>query len=254
MAKLKRGKPCWYELSTTDPDAAGRFYSHVIGWTVADSGMEGFDYRLARMGEAMVAGIMAAQPGMPPAWGFYVTVTDCDKAARAIGKAGGTIVYGPDDIPGTGRFAAALDPQGAAFGILQTLDDDSVAFDQKADGHGNWHELMTSDPVAALDFYGKLFGWKAGQAMDMGPQGTYQLFRHGKADIGGMMRLTPQMPGPGGPFWLPYFGSEGLNDAITRIHGSGGQVLHGPHEVPGGAFIAVARDPQGATFALVGPR
>ena len=34
----------------------------------------------------------------------------------------------------------------------------------------------------------------------------------------------------------------------------GGTVLHGPTEVPGGAFIAVCTDPQGAWFTLVGPK
>lgn len=252
MAKPKRGKPCWYELSTTDLDAAGHFYAYVIGWSVADSGMAGMDYRIASTADGMVAGLMAAQAGMPPMWMHYVTVTNCDKAARDVAKAGGSVVYGPADIPGTGRFAAAHDPQGAAFGILQ-MDDDSGAFDQKAAGHGHWHELMTSDVGAALDFYGRIFGWKAGQAMDMGPQGSYQIFRHGKSDIGGMMTQTPDMPGPGTPFWLPYFGTTGLQAAIGRIAEAGGLVLHGPQDVPGGAFIAVARDPQGAMFALVGP-
>ncbi len=254
MAKPKRGKPCWYELSTTDPDAAGHFYAHVAGWSVADSGIEGMDYRIARAGEDMVAGIMAAQAGMLPMWMLYVTVTNCDKAAKDIEKSGGSVVYGPADIPGTGRFAAATDPQGAAFGILQMAEDDGRAFDQKATGHGNWHELMTSDPEAALAFYGKLFGWKPGDAMEMGPGMTYQLFRQGKSDIGGMMKLMPGMPGPGTPFWLPYFGTDGVQAAIARTAEAGGQVLHGPMEVPGGAFIMGARDPQGAMFALVGPK
>ena len=254
MAKPKRGKPCWYELSTTDPDAAGHFYAHVAGWAIADSGMEGMDYRIARAGDDMVAGMMAAQAGMPPMWVFYVTVTNCDKAAKDIEKAGGTVVYGPADIPETGRFAAAMDPQGAAFGILQMLDDDGTAFDQKATGHGCWHELMTSDPEAALGFYGKLFGWKPGDVHQMGPGMTYQIFRHGKTDIGGMMKQTSDMPGPGTPFWLPYFGTDGVQAAIARTAEAGGQVLHGPMEVPGGAFIMGARDPQGAMFALVGPK
>jgi predicted enzyme related to lactoylglutathione lyase len=30
--------------------------------------------------------------------------------------------------------------------------------------------------------------------------------------------------------------------------------MHGPAEIPGGDFIIVATDPQGATFALVGPK
>ena len=42
--------------------------------------------------------------------------------------------------------------------------------------------------------------------------------------------------------------------AMARISDAGGTVMHGPQEVPGGAFIAVARDPQGAHFAIVGPK
>lgn len=251
MAKAKRGKPCWYELSTTDPDGAARFYESVIGWQIGDAGMPGFDYRLARSGDDMVAGMMA---GAAPLWTVYFTVTDCDKAAKAIAKAGGAVHQEPTDIPDTGRFAAVSDPQGAPFGILQPLDDDSRAFDQKQSGHGNWHELMTTDPEAALAFYGKTFGWKPSQAMDMGPMGTYQLFSHSKTDIGGMMKQAAEMPSPGHPFWLPYFGVDGVEAAIGRVTAAGGQPLHGPHEVPGGAFIMVGRDPQGALFALVGPK
>jgi predicted enzyme related to lactoylglutathione lyase len=41
---------------------------------------------------------------------------------------------------------------------------------------------------------------------------------------------------------------------MARIEAGGGAIQHGPHEVPGGAFIAIATDPQGASFAVVGPR
>ena len=44
-----------------------------------------------------------------------------------------------------------------------------------------------------------------------------------------------------------------LPRAIATITEKGGTVLHGPQEVPGGAFIAMARDPHGAHFAVVGP-
>ena len=35
---------------------------------------------------------------------------------------------------------------------------------------------------------------------------------------------------------------------------NGGAIHYGPAEVPGGSFIIVASDPQGALFGLVGPR
>ena len=61
-----------------------------------------------------------------------------------------------------------------------------------------------------------------------------------------MMRLAPNMPGPGVPFWLPYFGVDGIDAAVARIKEAGGKVVNGPHDVPGGAFIVVGQDPQGA--------
>ena len=124
------------------------------------------------------------------------------------------------------------------------------AFDQKKAGHGNWNELMTTDPEAGFRFYSGLFGWQKSQAVDMGEMGTYQVFSHDGTDIGGMMGLGNSPV----PAWLPYFGTNGVEAAIGRIEAAGGKVAHGPMEVPGGAFIAVAQDPQGAWFAVVGPK
>ena len=248
----RQGTPVWYELTTSDPDAAQRFYTKVVGWSVADSGMPGMDYRIAKAGEAMVAGMMLPPAeGIPPNWAIYFAVDDCDKTAATAGAAGAKVCMQPTDIPGVGRFAVLTDPQGAAFSILQgDGSGDSLAFDQAKTGHGNWQELMSTDPKAALAFYSTLFGWKASSAMDMGPMGTYQLFSHQGQDIGGMMGLgnAPM------PCWLPYFGTDGIDAAITRITAAGGVTVHGPMDVPGGAFIVVARDPQGAHFALVGPK
>lgn len=254
------GTPCWYELATTPGTLAEAkdFYEKVMGWTVEDAEMEGFDYRLAHADGDRVAGMMdmpADTPDMPPFWMLYVAVDDADKAVRDIKASGGRIHRDIQKIPGTGRFALQADPQGAAFGILEPapMDDPQAganAFDQSRAGHGNWHELMSPDPAAGLAFYAGLFGWKPSQAMDMGEMGTYQLFSHHGTDIGGMQGQgnAPR------PCWLVYFGVNGVTDAITRITENGGTVLHGPQEVPGGAFIAIAHDPQGASFAVVGPK
>lgn len=45
-----------------------------------------------------------------------------------------------------------------------------------------------------------------------------------------------------------------INAAATRIAESGGKVQLAPREVPGGAWITIAQDPQGAWFAIVGPQ
>jgi predicted enzyme related to lactoylglutathione lyase len=258
MAKV-HGTPCWYELATSGGSlgAAEAFYGEVLGWTFRDSGMEGFDYHLATSDGDLVAGVMvmpADAGGMPPFWMIYFGVDDADKAAADARAAGGGVHREPAEIPGTGRFAILADPQGAGFGILEPEPMEGGgagnAFDQQKAGHGNWHELMSTDPEGAFRFYSGLFGWEKSQAMDMGEMGTYQLFSHDGGDIGGMMGLgnAPM------PAWLPYFGVKGVAPAIGRIEGAGGKLAHGPMEVPGGAFIAVAQDPQGAWFAVVGPK
>jgi predicted enzyme related to lactoylglutathione lyase len=259
MAKVQ-GMPCWYELSTSkgNLDAACRFYDEVLGWKAEDSGMPDFDYRLARSDGDLVAGLMVMPEDvsqMPPMWMIYFAAEDGEKTVADIRAGGGTIHRDLAVIPGTGRFAIAGDPQGAGFGILEPEPMEEGppagrAFDQAKAGHGNWHELMTSDPEAGFGFYSGVFGWQKSRAMDMGEEGTYQLFSHDGGDIGGIMR---QGSSPY-PSWLPYFGVNGVDEAIARIEKGGGTILHGPMEVPGGAFIVVAQDPQGAFFAAVGPK
>ncbi len=252
------GSPCWYELGTTDLAAAGAFYAAVLDWSVTDSGMEGFGYHLATAPDGvMVAGLMstADQADVPPPnWIVYMAVDDADVTAAAITAAGGKVFVEPADIPGTGRYAVCADPQGAVFGILQPApmgeDPQGRAFDQQAVGHGNWHELMSTDPQAGFAFYAQLFGWTKGEGMDMGEMGTYQLFQDRGTDIGGMMSLA-DFPASA---WLPYFGTVGVEECIARIESAGGTLIQGPVEVPGGAWIAVAQDPQGAYFAAVGPK
>ena len=86
--------------------------------------------------------------------------------------------------------------------------------------------------------------------MDMGQMGTYQLFTTGGEPIGGMMAI----PGTPAPYWLFYVTVPDIDAAAARLTAGGGAILHGPVEVPTASWIVQARDPQGAHFALVGPR
>lgn len=257
------GAPCWYELTTSkgNLDAAGAFYSAVLGWSVTDAGMEEFTYHLASMGDAMVAGLMEMPDdvaGMPPAWMLYFAVEDADVAVSKMTAAGALVHRPVTPIPGTGRFAILADPQGAGFGILEPapMEDgpqQGRAFDPSRPGLGNWNELVSSDRKAAMRFYCDQFGWTPSQVMDMGDMGSYDLFAWNGADIGAMMAIQPGMP-PVGGFWMPYFGVEQIEAAMDRVKQAGGVIHQGPHEVPGGVFIATGADPQGAVFAMVGPK
>ena len=85
----------------------------------------------------------------------------------------------------------------------------------------------------------------------MGPMGTYQILLAGDQPIGGIFNKPPMVPSP---FWLYYVNVKSVDAASESVKGSGGQIINGPMEVPGGSWIVQCKDPQGAMFALVGPR
>lgn len=253
------GTPIWYELMTDAPDPAQDFYGAVMGWTFekAGVGMER-DYRTftASDGEG-VGGVMKAPKGadFAPIWAVYFGVTDVDAIAQRVTDLGGSIHMPPQDIPGVGRFAFVADPQGAMFYLMRgDSEADSTAFSPKKTGHCDWNELVTSDQVAALDFYGKLFGWKKTGAMPMGEAGDYTFF--GKDDVemfGAVMtaRDTDAMP-----FWNFAFAVPDIDRARAKIETGGGTITHGPMELPGdqGDWMIQIKDPQGAKVMFTGKR
>lgn len=247
----------WYELLTSDPDAAAEFYGSVLGWTAKNSGQEGMDYRIFSNGDVGVGGCMAlpsgaTESGMRPAWLGYVSVADIDRAVANIVAAGGAEHMPAMDIPNIGRIAMVADPQGATLYVMTPIGDGpATSFAPDKVGHGGWHELHTSDWQAALDFYSAQFGWAKVHAMDMGALGAYLQFNFGDGDMTGGMMNDKNVSRP---YWLYYFTVGDIHAAGARVKANGGTVTVEPHQVPTGVWIIQANDPQGATFALVGPK
>jgi predicted enzyme related to lactoylglutathione lyase len=253
----QHGDFIWYELLTTDANAAARFYGAVIGWQAWAAEGSARDYRILGIGGADVAGLMpipadADRAGMRPGWLGYVGVRDVDATVAEITRAGGTQHMPPTDIPGVGRFAMVSDPQGIVFYVMRgAMEATSTSFAPTKPGHCHWNELATSDQGAALAFYTGLFAWEKGDAMPMGDMGTYQFIVHHGRTIGAMMTRSAGGPPPA---WNFYFGVKDIDVAARSVSGNGGAIHYGPAEVPGGVHIIVAADLQGALFGLVGPR
>ena len=141
------------------------------------------------------------------------------------------------------------DPQGNPFYVMRgAIEVASGAFSTEAEGHVNWNELSTPDPVAARAFYGELFGWTSEEFMPMGELGEYRFFAHDGQTIGAVCGV---MPG-GSAKWRYYVRVPSISAAVEAVKAGGGVVSVGPHEVPGGDHIIIGNDPQGAEFALVG--
>lgn len=259
----KHGDFIWYELLTSDADAAQNFYGPLLGWDFADSGQADVDYRQISMKGEGVGGLMSltaemSANGAQPGWLGYITVEDVDGMAEAISSAGGSVHMQPQEIDGVGRFALVADPQGAIFYVMKPIppadkpDAASLAFaaTEPMVGHCAWNELATSNTAAALNFYHDLFGWEKDGEMDMGPMGTYNFLRHGFM-IGAMMDKPDMMPVSA---WTYYFRVADIDEAVKTITTKGGQITLEPTEIPGDQFQLNAIDPQGAAFALVGAR
>jgi predicted enzyme related to lactoylglutathione lyase len=52
-------------------------------------------------------------------WLVYFGSADLEGDLSRATTLGGTVVVGPMEIPGSGRFALLNDPQGAAFALFQ---------------------------------------------------------------------------------------------------------------------------------------
>ena len=248
------GRFVWEELMTTDVASAVNFYGKVAG---LKSEKAPFDptYTMFKgtggsMGGVMALAAEAKQGGTPPMWISYIGTNNTDETARKIAQFGGKVHKQPWTIADGGRIAIVADPQGAVFALYSNPK--ATQAPPAPVGHASWHELATSDYIAAFSFYQNVFGWRVINDMDMGPSmGVYRLFgAEGSSDsemLGGMYTKPAEQPGP--PAWLPYIKVANVVTATAAAKKLGAFIMHGPADVPGGK-ITMAADPQKVMFAL----
>jgi predicted enzyme related to lactoylglutathione lyase len=118
--------------------------------------------------------------------------------------------------------------------------------DQHPDGSFCWMELSTSDPVAAKQFYSSLFGWEI-QDQDMGPAGTYTIFRIKGRDCAAAIKLqSPGVP----PHWMLYIATSDVDESSKRVTELGGKVVMGQFDAGEFGRMSIIQDPEGAHFSL----
>jgi predicted enzyme related to lactoylglutathione lyase len=116
-----RGGYSWHEFAAPDIEVAFEFYSALFGWHVIqrmDMGPMGVYLIFGRDGK-QEGGMYAIPAGKAQhaGWLPYVSHHSADVAARATVAAGGQIANGPMDVPGGGRIAQLIDPQGVMFAV-----------------------------------------------------------------------------------------------------------------------------------------
>jgi predicted enzyme related to lactoylglutathione lyase len=116
---------CWNEVLTRDAEANRAFYPAVFGWGVGKPGFDGApeSYVVWEVDGHAVGGMMQMNdeffgPEIPAHWSVCFAVADADTVVDTARGLGATIMFGPMDMP-IGRFAGIVDPQGAAFSVMQ---------------------------------------------------------------------------------------------------------------------------------------
>ncbi len=113
-----------------------------------------------------------------------------------------------------------------------------------------WHDLITEDPVASQRFYGDLFGWTF-RAVS---RADYSIILHHGQPIGGMVDARVFEREGNISQWVLALSVQDIDAAVSRIKGAEGTILGGPVDAGDRGELAVARDPQGANFALLQTR
>jgi predicted enzyme related to lactoylglutathione lyase len=250
------GSPCWFELSTSNQDAAKAFYSNLFGWSISDNPM-GPDavYTLFQIDGLDAAACCTLQPdqaahGVPPNWAVYIATDNADATAQKITSAGGNVIAPPFDVMDLGRMAVVQDPAGATFCLWQAGKNTGTRIGGEMNTVG-WIELTTTDEAAAAKFYGDVFGWKVSSGKEGGPAGPndYAHIENNGTMIGGIPPASMRDPNAP-PNWLIYVEVADAAASTEKAKSLGATVVVGPMDIGDNGKISVLQDPQGAYFAL----
>jgi len=251
MAETPMGRSCGHELMTPAKGPAQEFYTRLTGWGTSVWEGEAGPYTMWMNGEMPIGGVMeltgeAAEQGAVPCWLAYISTPDLDATLAKTTQLGGQVLH-QMAIKEVGRFAVLADPQGGVFAVLEP-EGDTPGHDCFPEvGEFSWHELSTTDWEAAWAFYSEVFGWQETSRMEMPDGGIYQMFGRTEHPAGGIYnKHNENMPAG----WLLYIRVSDAEAAAKAVEETGGKVLNGPMEVPGGDTIAQCLDPQGVPVAL----
>jgi len=251
--EYKHGTFSWVDLGTTDSAAAKKFYGALFGWTFDDMPAgPGMTYTMCKLNGQDAAALYTmdkSMQGVPPHWASYIAVDDVDAIAKKVTSAGGKVVKEPFDVLDAGRMVVVEDPTGAIVSFWQGKKHIGAGIVNEP-GSLTWNELFTNNVDRAGKFYVQTVGWKT-ESVDMGPMGTYTLFKRAGEDgnAGGMMNIPPNMQGVP-PHWLAYFAVADCDASAKKAGELGGKVAVPPTDIPNIGRFAIVQDPQGATFAL----
>lgn len=114
-----------------------------------------------------------------------------------------------------------------------------------------WHEYLTRDPAASIDFYSDVVGWKT-QPFQGGHD--YTMWVASQGPLGGVMKLPDEALQAGTrPQWMAHVEVDDVDASVANATRRGGKVHKAPTDVPTVGRFAVIGDPQGASLSVYRP-
>jgi predicted enzyme related to lactoylglutathione lyase len=244
ITKYEAGMFCWIELATSDWNAARDYYTSLFGWTAnpMPMGPDQPPYVMLEKNGKQV-GALYENKKIPPNWLSYVNVESVDDTAKTAKDLGANLLQEPFDVMDVGRMAVMQDGQGARLAVWQARKSIGATVRDEP-GTLCWNELMTSDAEAARKFYASLFDWK----LKVSPE--YTEVHVGEKGVGGIMQISPEMHGMPS-HWQPYIMVDDCDATVRKAQSLGTKELFGPFDAPNVGRLAILKDPQGATFAVI---
>ncbi len=237
------GTPTWIDLGIPDLDRAMEFYGAVFGWEFQVGPEEMGRYTICRLDGRAVAALMPNVDEAPTGfwWQVYLATDDCDATAERVTKAGGRLVATPDDIPGQGRMAVAVDPVGAQFGLWQGGDFVGAELVNEP-GTLLRNDLVTPTPGPAREFYAEVFDFTLDGNPDL-PQLDFTFLRRPDGhEVGGIMGDASA----GSSQWGTLFEVADTDATVAAVRAAGGTATDPQDFVYG--RLASATDPFGTSF------
>lgn len=253
------GQFSWADLASPDPESAAAFYGSLFEWERAEErDSDGhLIYTMFSIDGEKVAGV-GGRPDfmadMPHVWNTYINVDNLDAVMDLVEPNGGHVILPATDISDTGRLAFIADPTGAPIGLWEPGTHRGAG---TFDGYNivAWHELATRDPQVAITFFIALFPWHINKTpVDSMDYWTISIKdQAGEAsNHGGILAMDEHWPADVPGHWMVYFRVPDTDAIASRVQELGGTVSIAPFDSESGR-IAIANDPQGYAFSVIGP-
>jgi predicted enzyme related to lactoylglutathione lyase len=241
------GRFVWHELVTRDIAAAKGFYGELFGWKTKPMDMgPGGTYTFVETAEGKgIGGFVKLDKGSP-SWLPYLFSDDVDAGVARAKAKGAEILTPAFDVPTVGGMAAVRHADAGTFALIHGDDMKSEPAERPGLGTFCWNELLTQNPKEGVALHTEVFGYGT-EEKDMGPMGTYTIFKRGDVQTAGAMKaMDPRAPS----MWLAYVAVDDVDKSLERAKKLGAKDIVGASDIPAIGRFAVISDLDGAVVAL----